>query len=331
MRVEVERARRRPARTAPPRGTTRSRSISERTVSTANSGMPSAARTSASRTPSGRPATSPSRRAAMSASVSALEVQDRGPPVGGQAGSVGEQARVGPAAHEAREVRRRRAGARGTEQPVVGVLGVVDDEHHRVARRRRPRSRNTVHAANRSSRGERRRPRRRRAGQPSRGSQPGPLLRVGDVAGPGRARAASPTVVVGSSARRHSAAAPEPAPDRLGQRAEGDALAVGQAPAAVPPHRASAGRRRTSRTPSRAGSCRPRPRPRRTSSAGRPDSSAPWNSSLTSRSSRSRPTSGASSPSARCAPPTRGHHRAAPPTAAPGRPCPSAGGCPTST
>ena len=96
----------------------------------------------------------------------------------------------------------------------------------------------------------------------------------------------------------------QPAADGLGERVVGHALAVGDAAAAVPADGGAAGRRRTSRTPRPAGSCRRPASPSTTRRAGRPDSSTRWKSSLTRRSSRSRPTSGASRPSARWAPPT---------------------------
>ena len=111
----------------PPRGTTRSRSISERTVSTANSGTPSARATSRSRTSSGSPATRPSSSVAH---------------VGGRAAAPGartvarrfvRQRRVGPRAGRAGSAAPR---SRGSRRPRAGARRTAAAPRRRAARRR---------------------------------------------------------------------------------------------------------------------------------------------------------------------------------------------------
>ena len=151
-RVEVELGRRRPGTYGRPAGTTRSRSIRARTVSTANSGMPSARATRAARAAAGRPTTSPSTSVAMAASSSGSEADDawsRRPP------SVGRRASSSGRARASTKIGAR-AGAEQVveevQQPVVGVLRVVDHQHHGRSSSAPSCSRKAVHAANRSSR-----------------------------------------------------------------------------------------------------------------------------------------------------------------------------------
>ena len=221
----------------------------------------------------------------------------------GRAGA--RAARAGPAPGRRSGPGRCRAGGRGSRAA----------RRRRAAGRRAPaprvssalsRSRNTVHAANRSSRGN---------------AAPAPA--PSSTASRGRTHARSPASVTNCVEPRVQPLGDDLAGVRLDQPEPG-AHHLGQAPRR-PPRRRTTGsgrgasgswpsaRRCTSRTPSRAGTCRPRRRRR-----GRPvaaaRSSVAWNSSLTSRSSGSRPVNGASSPSTR-SPAARRRRRRRPPQA----------------
>ena len=138
------------------------------------------------------------------------------------------------------------------EQPGVGVLHVLEQQHDRL-RRRRP---------------ARRRSSRRRTGRSRSKTEPVAHLRAAPPAA-GVSQAASSGVGATAATPARTFARdlgrvvaleqPEAGAHHLGERPEGHAVAVGQAPAAVPPDHGCRARRRTSRTPSRAGSCRRRP------------------------------------------------------------------------
>ena len=117
------------------------------------------------------------------------------------------------------------------EQPVVGVLGVLDQQHDRHLRGEA--------LEEQAPAGEQFFPGQRaagvtREGHPQQAAQPdarvGPLARIGhELVQPGAqlGRGDLGGVFLGDA---------EPLPDDLGQRPERDALPVGQAPAPVPPH-----------------------------------------------------------------------------------------------
>ena len=192
------------------------------------------------------------------------------------------------------------------QQPGVGVLGVLEPADHRLSPAAR-RSKNSRHAANSSSRATP--PRRPDRGAEQRGQpRPQPVALAAGRArtGPGRrpaARRPRRRILLGEPSRCRTI---------LGQRPERHPLAVGQAPAPVPPHLAASpsayfSNSQPSRdlpTPARRDTHQPR--------ATRTPAVA-WNSSLSGRSSASRPVSGASSPSTRCHPPTSASTAARPP------------------
>ena len=126
---------------------------------------------------------------------------------------------------------------------------------------------------------------------------PAPLLRVGDVQLDRRAQLRRAPRTAPRPRRCRSASAPSPpAPSRprLRRRRGSGRGANGCR---------RRGRRRTSRTPRRAGTCRCRRFPSTETSCAFFSSAEPWKSSLTRRSSRSRPTNGASRPRDLSAPP----------------------------
>ena len=230
-----------PARTyCPPRGTTRSRSISERTVSTAKSGMPSARDTSASRTVSSRPATRPSRSWPICRGREGVEVDDGRAPVGGQAGVGLEQPGPGEEPDEAGERREREQVLDEEHQAVVGVLRVVDQQHHRrllagdavadPVQEGGP-GREQVLARERADRADA-----EQGGHPR--LQPGPLVGVGHQPVEALGEQLGLVLVAGGvldvDALVVVAQHLQPAADRLGQRVERHALAVRQAAAGVP-------------------------------------------------------------------------------------------------
>ena len=108
-------------------------------------------------------------------------------------------------------------------------------------------------------------------------------------------RRASRDLARGSSPRRRSRAGRPGARTISPSAQKRDALAVRRRAALVPPDRSRRGRRRTSGTPRRGGSCRCRPGPVIETSRARRSRAVAWNRSLSSRSSSSRPTNGASS------------------------------------
>ena len=130
-----------------------------------------------------------------------------------------------------------------------------------------------------------------------RGLDPAPLLLVRDVLADGLGDPCPRCRLVVVRGQAGAAA------DHLAQRPERDPLAVRRANGRCATRPARGRRRRTSGTPSRAGSCRCRPGPSR--SPGGPRFSRPvaWKSSFRSRISSSRPTNGASSASDRPRPP----------------------------
>ena len=127
------------------------------------------------------------------------------------------------------------------------------------------------------------------------GLDPIALLRVGDELLDGRAQLLE--------RRRRLLLLGDAAPHlhHLDERPVGHALAVGQAAPSMPQARRRRGRRRTSRTPTTAATCRCR-RSRSPRRCALLSSAEAWKSSLIIRSSRSRPTKGASSPEVRRAP-----------------------------
>ena len=139
----------------PPRGTTRSRSISERTVSTAKSGMPSDRSTSASRTSSGSPCDQPVEQRGHVGVRERLEVQRRSPD-GWSPGRVAPRAApAGPAAARSTgNVADRRAGARGSASSPSSACWASSMTSTTGGLPPPSRSKNVVHAENRSSRGK---------------------------------------------------------------------------------------------------------------------------------------------------------------------------------
>ena len=283
---------------APPRGTTRSRSISARTVSTAYVGIPSARSTSCvAHLGRADPWTRPSTRSPSRRSVSASRCSTVAPAVGDQLGVLDDELRPGQQHDEARE-RRGRQQVLDEAAPAPRRRTARRRSASRPARCRRSPARRTSSRRRTGPRAGGRRPRRRRAGPP--GAARAMRARRGRRRTP---RARAPPARRSSTGSSVPEAGLEPAPDRLGHGVVGHTLAVRHALAGSATGTRRRARRCTWRTPSRAATSRRRRRPTTTSSAGRPVSSTPWNSSLTIRSSRSRPTSGASRPSARCAPP----------------------------
>ena len=284
-----------------------SRSTSDRTVSTANSGMPCAWAVIFARAGRRHP-----RHQRVHQRVHRRRIQR----VQGQRGPVAAGAEPGPGlaqlrAGEHQHVHRQVPGpvdqvVQEIQQSRIGVLGVLHQQHHRCTRRQpleeQPPPREQLLPAQRAPAI----PRTRHAEQPA---QPrpdiGPLLRVGDVpvqAGGQLDRRDLGWVFLGDA---------QPLPHHLRQRPERHPVPVGQAPAPVPPHRPRPARRCTSRNsqPSRD---LPTPAgPDTSTSRGTRRSAAAWNSSRTVRSSASRPVSGASSPSTRCDPPTPARTRVA--------------------
>ena len=140
------------------------------------------------------------------------------------------------------------------EQLVVGVVGVLDQEHHRVgaspAARRTAASRRTAPRARELRTGVARYRDAEQASDPGPDEQP--IVDVGDVPlEPARQldRGDLRRILLGDA---------EALADDLGERPEHQALAVRQTAAAVPAASPRRGRRRTSRTPSRCVTCRHR-------------------------------------------------------------------------
>ena len=189
----------------PPRGTTRSRSISERTVSTANSGMPSARSTRESRAASGSPTTSPSRSAPMSRAVRGSRCSTVARRLVASVGVLLEQARPAEQQHEAGEGAHRQEVLEEVQQPVVGVLGVVDHQDDRElvladpVQERRPGDEQvlTREVADGADAEQRLHP----------GREPGTLVRVGHVGLEPAAQAAGPGPRPRRPARRRARAA----------------------------------------------------------------------------------------------------------------------------
>ncbi len=116
----------------PPRGTTRSRSISERTVSTANSGMPSARSTSTCADAVGQPG---HQSVEQRRDVPVGQRRRDAPPCRAGSSQGPHAARAGPGRvkehDEAGEGAGRHQVLDELEQPVVGVLRVVDHQDDR--------------------------------------------------------------------------------------------------------------------------------------------------------------------------------------------------------
>ena len=197
--------------------------------------------------------------------------------VEGDQGAVPADAEAGSAATRSRAGRRARiiSGmsrlqstrcSRKSRRPWSAYCSVLDEQQHRAAAGR---------AARRSAAIRRRAP--RGSARPRSAEW---QARAGGRCAVGRSarsvssanRSASCVVELGarSLSRRVLVGHAEPDADDLGERPEGDVLAERQASAAVPVHRARQGRRRTSRTPSRAGTCRHPAGPVTTTSARLP-------------------------------------------------------------
>ena len=170
----------------------------------------------------------------MSRAVSASRCRTVTLAVGGQAGVLLEQGLAGQQEHEHGERRDRHQVLEEGDHAVVGVLGVVDDQDDGVLVPADPAEEGgpgveqvlALEGAHRADPEECAETR----------LEPRPLVGVRDVGVQSQAPAArrgprrvSRTLAVGPQAL-------QPATDRLRQRVEGDALAVGQAPAAVPAH-----------------------------------------------------------------------------------------------
>ena len=175
-----------------------------------------------------------------------------------------EQLGTGEREDEHRALRGPHKVVQEVEQPLVGVVGVIDDEHDRggviragpgshVLEERGPRREQVLPAEASTARAHQDR-------QP--GAQPIPLGLVGDETLEGLIEFRSdhwPDITLDK---------PDPGPDRLGQRPERHAVAVGQTPAAMPPVECRTARRRTSRTPRPAATCPRQVRRRRPPAAG---------------------------------------------------------------
>ena len=237
----------------PPRGTTRSRSISERTVSTANSGIPSARVHQPVAHLLGQTDDEPVQQLPHVPVREGLEVEHGDPAVGGQRRPLLEQPGPGEDQHEHRERRHRQQVLEEADQAVVGVLGVVDDEHDRLAvadplEERRP-GVEEVLALERADRADAEQG--ARAAGRSTPAPRGPRRRCrarAAAARPGRRRrrpAPRPATAAAGAAR----GSPRPArrtPRPRRRTGSGRCASAGR----------SAARRCTSRTPSPAGSCR---------------------------------------------------------------------------
>ena len=283
-----------------------SRSISDRTVSTANSGMPCAWLVIARRAAAGIPGTSASTSSSIDAASSGSRVSVLRLRPAPNPGRAWLQLGPGEHQHEDRQVPRpvdqvveevQQPASAYWASSISSTTGCVRGQPleeqpppreqllPRQRGRRRPPSKATP-----SSRPSRAPTYARSPGSGTNRSRPAASLAAATVGG----------VLLGDA---------QPLPDDLRQRPERHAVAVGQAAAAVPPHRRRPARRRTSRTPSPAATCRPRPARTPATSRGTRRSAAAWKSSLTVRSSASRPVSGASRPSTRC---DAAHRRTAP-------------------
>ena len=156
-----------------------------------------------------------------------LEVEDGGAPAGRQAGPALHEAGAGEEQHEHRGARHHEEVLEEVQERVVGVLHVVDHEHHRLAatdplEEGHPRREQLLLAG-----------RLLRLGAHERGhprSEPGPFGLVGHPRPHGLVE------LVERYGSHVGVDQPEPDAHRLGQGPERDALAVGQAAPAVPAH-----------------------------------------------------------------------------------------------
>ena len=231
-----------------------SRSISDRTVSTANNGMPCAWPAIAAGPPLA------SRHQCLEQRVHRPPVQwvegERGPVAAGRparaAGSSSGRANTRTKIGTSRAQSTR--WSRNSNRPASAYCrSSISNTTGSVAASR---SKNNRHPA-KSSCGPVRGRRRRTPGPPA----IGPAARRRTPARPdrgGTAPASSPSLPAATSVES-SSAMPRRWRTICGQRPEHHPIAVGQAPAAVPPHAGRPARRRTSRTPSPTATCRPRP------------------------------------------------------------------------
>ncbi len=218
----------------PPRGRTRSRSIRERTVSTANSGIPSARSTRVSRTCSGRPTTSPSSSSPMSRGVSVSRCSTVTRRFVASAGRPSRSAGSSQEQDEERERADREHVLEEAEHPLVGVLRVVDHQDDRLvvadpAQEGGP-GREEILALERADGAD---PQQRT----DPGAQPLTLVRVGDEGVETQREQLGLVLVVVHLPLAAGAQDLQPAADGFGEGVERDALAVGQASAAMPAHR----------------------------------------------------------------------------------------------
>ena len=258
-------------------------------------------RGSRARSSSGRPGTSPSSRASIASTARAARARacvalprPSRPALEPASGRASASTKIGKLRdHSSRYSTK-------SSRPGVRPLDVLEDEHARplrrpAARRRAARRRTGPAARRRATR------RARAAARAAARSSAAPRDR-GRAA---RRRHAS----FGRAARaRLVLADPGAHAHHLGERPVGDALAVGEAAAAVPPDLLDQAVHVLLELPGEA-------RLADAGDPGRPRRGAPcaprrlpWKSSLTRRSSRSRPTNGGSRPAERWAPPRRGQH-----------------------
>ena len=224
--------------------------MSERTVSTAYSGTPSQRPTIAARARSGRSATSPSTSAAIAGSGSGSSwttVARR--PEASDGRSSSSSGRVRATTYSA---------ARGgleqvleqVEQPGVGELHVLEQQHHRLvgAAGAPTRSRNVVHAANRSVRSNAGPSHTPSSASTREASQSASATSVASGLDPGPDRRPGLGPVL---ALERARAASGPSPRRPRRRRPRRTTGCGRGASA----RRRTARRRTSRAPSPAGSC----------------------------------------------------------------------------
>ena len=222
--------RRSAGRPAPSRAS-RSRSISIRTVSTAYSGMPSARPRICCAAPSGRPGHQPVERARPSPASSSGSRRERASVAPPRPNSGRRSASSGRARASTKSGCSRDQSSRWSRKSSRPASAYCTSSNTRTSGpSSASRSKNSRQAANRSSRSRTARSLERRAGgEPRADPAPAPPRR-------GRARKRRPR----ASRAPRPASSPqrsEPHADHLGQRPERDAVAVGQAAAAVPPDR----------------------------------------------------------------------------------------------
>ncbi len=182
------------------------------------------------------------------------------------------------------------------EQARVGPLHVLEDEHRRIAARRAARRRAARRRRAPACRALVARPARAGVRGAARRSSRSSASRTCSLE---RARAASPARDAGSS----SSAIPAAHAHHLGERPVGDAFAVGRGSGRGASRRPPQARRCTCRTPSEPRLADPGDADDRDEMRLAARRRSAWKSSLIERSSRSRPTNGASSPADLSAPP----------------------------